>query len=435
MESTTRRPCRAVNRTTRHVAILMLFAGLLFGPASAAADDIVLRWNEIAARTATATSPFNQARVGAVVQLAVFEAVNAVTGDYEPYLDPPIVATAGASVKAAVVTAAHKVLTTYFTAPDTVALLDAARDADLATIQPGAAKTDGIAVGMAAAVAMITRRADDNSAPLTAIIPAPTQAGDYQLTTGCGAGVFYNWQNVTPFGISSAADFLLSPPPALTSNQYAKNFREVQAVGAAVSADRPEDRTAVARLYAATSPSFLLSMAARQIAAAKGTSLSENARALALMQMSVSDALVASFMNKYRYNHWRPETGIRNADADANGKTDGDPAFATFISTPCFPSYPSNHASGTNGGLEALRRVFGAAGHDFTITGSVLALGPLPAAVVTRHYTQLKQIAEDIDDARVYGGIHWRYDQVAGNVLGRAVATEVVKNNLRPVHP
>jgi hypothetical protein len=423
-----------MNRTLRQVATLLLFAGAVVSPAPARADDIVLRWNEIAAQTATATSPFNQARVGAIVQLAVFEAVNAVTGDYEPYLDTPIAAPSGTSVAAAVVTAAHKVLTTYFPAPATVAMLDAARDADLASIAAGP-RARGIAVGMAAADAMIARRAADGSAPLTAIVPTSTAPGDYQLTTGCAAGMFYNWQNVTPFGISSAADFLLSPPPALTSNGTAKDYVEVKSVGSATSADRPEDRTAIVRLYAISSPSFVLSMAARQIAAAKKTSLSENARALALMQMAINDALVASFMNKYHYNRWRPETGIRNGEADGNNKTVGDPLFATFITTPCFPSYPSNHASGTNGGLEALRRLFGAGGHDITITASVPALGSLPAAVITTHYSQLKQIADDVDDARVYGGIHWRYDQDAGNVLGRAVATAVVKNNLRPAHP
>ena len=151
--------------------------------------------------------------------------------------------------------------------------------------------------------------------------------------------------------------------------------------------------------------------------------------------MAISDALVASFMNKYHYNDWRPETGIRNGAADGDDRTEGDPAFTTFIPTPCFPSYPSNHASGTNGGLEVMRRLFGAAGHHITLTNSVPALGSLPPTVITRHYTQLGAIAADVDDARVYGGIHWRYDQDAGNVLGRAVATEVVKNNLRPVHP
>jgi hypothetical protein len=434
MHSSNRRPRRAVHRSIRHLAIAMLFVALVFGPATARADDIVLRWNAIAAQAATATTPFNQARVGAVVQLAVFEAVNAVTRNYESYLAVPPVADPGTSVDAAVVTAAHRVLTTYLP-PATIAMLNAARDPDLAPIPAGPAKTAGIALGMAAADAMLALRAADGSAPPTTIAPTSTQSGDYQLTTGCLSGAFYNWQNVTPFGISSAADFLLSPPPALTSNLYAKDYLEVQTVGAAVSADRQDDRTEVVRLYAGTSPSFALSTAARQIAAAKGTSISENARALALMQMAISDALVASFMNKYHYNRWRPETGIHNGETDSNGKTDGDSLFATLIPTPCFPSYPSNHASGTNGGLEALRRLFGAAGHDISITGSVPAPGSLPAAVVTRHYTQLKAIADDVDDARVYGGIHWRYDQAAGNVLGRAVATEVVKNNLRPVHP
>ena len=115
---------------------------------------------------------------------------------------------------------------------------------------------------------------------------------------------------------------------------------------------------------------------------------------------------------------WRPETGIRNGEADGNRKTDGDASFATFIPTPCFPSYPSNHASGTNGGLEAMRRLFGAAGHAITITNNVPALGSLPATVITKSYRQLKKIADDVDDARVYGGIHWRYDQDAGHVLG-----------------
>ena len=176
-------------------------------------------------------------------------------------------------------------------------------------------------------------------------------------------------------------------------------------------------------------------MATRQIAAQKGTSVSDNARALALINMAISDALVASFFNKYQYNLWRPETAIRNGAVDGNGKTEGDVGFATFIPTPCFPSYPSNHASGTNGGLEVMRRLFGAAGHNITITNNVPPLGALPAKAITESYTQLKQIADDVDDARVYGGIHFRFDQEGGNVLGRAVATEVVKNNLRPVHP
>ena len=130
-------------------------------------------------------------------------------------------------------------LTTYFPDPAVVAMLDAARDSDLAAIPDGPAKTAGIAVGMAAADAMIALRAADGSSPLTSIIPTSTMPGDYQLTTGCAAGLFYNWQNVTPFGIANASDFLLNPPPDLASNRYTKDYLEVKTVGAATSADRP----------------------------------------------------------------------------------------------------------------------------------------------------------------------------------------------------
>lgn len=423
----------AASRSVSRGSAIVLVAGLISGPATAGADDIVLRWNEIAARTATATSPFNQSRVAAIVQLAVFEAVNAITGEYEPYLNPATAPSPGASVEAAVTIAAHQVMTKYF--PGAAAALDAARHTDLAAIPDGPAKTAGMAVGMAAANAMIALRAADGSSPLVATIPTSTAAGDYQLTTGCAAALFYSWQNVTPFGIANAADFLLGPPPSLSSNQHAKDYLEVKTVGASTSTARPADRVDVVRLYAGSSPSFVLSMATRQIAAEKGTSVSGNARALALIHMAASDSLVASFLNKYHYNYWRPETGIRNGAADGNAKTEGDLDFSTLIPTPCFPSYPSNHASGTSAGLEAMRRLFGAAGHDITITNRVPALGSLPATVITKSYTQLKEIRDDVADARVYGGIHWRYDQVAGDVLGRAIATEVVKNNLRPVHP
>jgi hypothetical protein len=399
---------------------------------AAAAEDMVLKWNQIAAQTATATNPFQQARIMAITQIAVFEAVNAITGTFEPYLDPPIAAPASASVDAAAIAAAHRALTNYFTAPATVALLDAARDLDLAAIPNGAAKDAGIAAGLSAANAMILLRATDGSAtpPLTTL-PSSSLVGDYQLTTGCAASLFFNWSKVTPFAIRSPSDYLLPAPPALTSKRYAKDYYEVKAVGAGDSTDRPPDRAEVARLYAATSPNFALSMASRQILAENGWSPQKSARALALIMIGINDALIASFHNKYHYNLWRPETGIRDGALDGHPDTEGDGGFTTFIPTPCFPSYPSNHASGTNGGLEVMRRLFGAAGHDITITNNVPALGALPATVITKHYTQLKDIARDVDDARVYGGIHWRFDQVRGNELGRAVAAYVVKSYLR----
>jgi hypothetical protein len=164
---------------------------------------------------------------------------------------------------------------------------------------------------------------------------------------------------------------------------------------------------------------------------AENRSTSDNARALALLNMATSDSLVASFATKYHYNFWRPETAIRFLGDYGNAKTAPDPTYAPFISTPCFPSYPSNHASGSNGAAEILRRVYGEGGHAITITNPY---NPAVSSLTFPPYTTFNQMTADIDDARVYGGIHFRFDQVAGNVLGRAVATYVYKHNLRKVN-
>lgn len=415
----------AAGRNVFRISAAMLLVGLV-ATTTAARADVVLDWNAIAARTvAPGQSAFAQARYMAIVQLAVFEAVNAITGDYERYLAAPLAAPGGASAEAAAIAAAHRVLKNYFPANTAI---DTDRANSLAGIPDGQAKTDGIAVGEAAAAALIALRAADGSSPPGFFLPSSGVPGAWQTTPSCppAGGQFYQWKDVTPFGIASASDFLLPDPPELTSNQYAKDYLEVQTVGASNSTVRSAEESDVARLYAGSSPSFAISAAARQIAAAQGLSLSENARALALIMMGINDSLIASFYNKYHHNFWRPETAIR--------ATEPESGFVPFITTPCFPSYPSNHASGTNGGLEMMRRLFGAAGHDITFTNNVAALGGLPAKSVTRHYTQLKQIADDVDNARVYGGIHYRFDQDAGNDLGRAVATEIYKNNLRPLH-
>ena len=157
------RSLRGGARSILRASTAVLLAGLVSGPAPASAEDMVLKWNDVAARTAVVTSPYNQARVMAIVQLSVFEAVNAITGEYEPYLNPATAAAAGASVDAAVIIAAHRALTNYF--PAATVALDAARDLDLVAIPDGPAKTAGMAAGMAAANAMIALRAADGSAP------------------------------------------------------------------------------------------------------------------------------------------------------------------------------------------------------------------------------------------------------------------------------
>jgi membrane-associated phospholipid phosphatase len=415
----------------RTFGLCMLMATLLFGPAVAKADP-VLDWNVIAVDTAVANgqNPYAQARFAAIVQVAVFEAVNAITGDYRPYLGS-IVAPHGASANAAAVQAAYRVLSTYF--PTGASTLDPARASSLASIPDGQAKIDGIATGEAAANALIALRASDGSLPPQFKTPGPPVPGEWQATVSCpivngvASGIAFQWQNVTPFGIRSAKEFLLGPPPALRSNEYAKTYNEVMTVGSLDSTERPPDRSEVATYYAATSPTQAFNQAARQVAQEQRRSLSENARALALINMAISDSLVASFFNKYHYNFWRPETAIRAGGTDGNRKTDPDPDFLPFIVTPCFPSYPSNHGSASNAAAAVMRRLYGEAGHSMTLSNPAV-----PTIVL--QYTSFRQITNDISDARVYGGIHFRTDQDAGAVLGLAIGKAVYKHNLRPVH-
>jgi hypothetical protein len=397
-----------------------------------AGADVVLDWNAIAVNTAVANkqNPFAQARYAAIVQLAVFEAVNSITHEYQPYLGT-ITAPPDASPDAAAIEAAYQVLSTYFPASQPTLYADWTNS--MQSIPDGSAKTDGIATGDSAAAAMIALRVHDGSSPPEFYTPGPPVPGAWQATPSCpvvngvAVGIAFQWPNVTPFGIASASDFLLDPPPALTSNEYAKAYNEVMTVGSLNSTQRPQDRTNVALFYAASSPTQVFNQAAEQVAMAQGRSLPDNARALALINMAMSDSLVASFLNKYTYNFWRPETAIHGGDTDGNPNTAGDPNWAPFITTPCFPSYPSNHGSAGNGAAEVLRRVYGEDGHSITLTNPAVPN-------ITLQYTSFKQITDDISDARVYGGIHFRTDQVAGEHLGRAVGKTVYRHSLRPVH-
>ena len=414
----------------RILGLCTLMAALLLSAVARA--DVVLDWNVIAVDTAVTNgqNPFAQARSAAIVQLAVFEAVNAITGEYHPYLGT-IVAPPGASPEAAAIQAAYRVLSTYF-APS-ASTLDAERANSLASIPDGQAKTDGIATGEAAALAMIALRANDGSSPPQFKIPGPPVPGEWQATASCpivngiAVGIAFQWKNVTPFGIPRAREFLLDPPPVRASREYAKAYDEVMTVGSIDSTERPQDRANVALFYAASSPTQVFNQAVQQVAQERWHSLSENARALALVNMAMNDSLVASFLNKYHYNFWRPETAIHAGNKDGNPRTAGDPSFVPFITTPCFPSYPSNHGSAANGAAKILKRIYGEGGHSITLSNPAV-----PDIVL--QYKTFKQITDDISDARVYGGIHFRTDQVAGERLGKAIGKAEYKNNLRRMH-
>src|SRR3984885_5558653 len=384
-------------RTIKTFVLLCCSLGTLFGSAGAKADA-VLDWNAIAVNTAVANkqNPFAQARYAAIVQLAVFEAVNSITHKYKPYLGT-ITAPSDASPDAATIEAAYQVLSTYF--PASQPTLHADWTSSMQSIPDGPAKTDGIAVGDAAAAAMIALRTNDGSSPAEFYTPGPLAPGAWQATPSCpvmngvAVGIAFQWQNITPFGIRSASDFLLDPPPALTSGEYARAYNEVMTVGGINSTQRPPDRANVALFYAASSPTQVFNQAAEQVALEHRHSLSQNARALALINMAMSDSLVESFFNKYFYNFWRPETAIHAGDSDGNPKTTGDPNWAPFIVTPCFPSYPSNHGSASNSAAAILRRLYGEHGHSITLTNPAV-----PTIVL--QYTSFEQITDDISDAR-----------------------------------
>jgi hypothetical protein len=299
----------------------------------------------------------------------------------------------------------------------------------LAAIPDGRAEDDGVAVGEAAAASMIASRANDGSTPSQFYLPVTAEPGEWLPTPGCppAGGVLLHWGNVKPFGLRSGDQFRSGPPPALTTVEYATDFNEVKTVGAVNSADRPQDRTDVARFYAASPPTYVFSQVITQAGNEEGRSLSQNARAFALLMMSISDALVASQDTKYHYRFWRPITAIHGADTDGNPLTQRDDAWQPLITTPCFPSYQSAHATGSNAARRIAERLFGGEG-----ARSIFVANPAVPGV-SFHYTRFSEITDDIDDARVYGGIHYRFDQKAGGRQGKRVADYIFKTQLRPL--
>jgi hypothetical protein len=400
--------------------------GMLLSTAALSANDPVLEWNAIMINTTAAQNPVFQARFAAITQLAVFEAVNAIDKDFDPYLGT-VIAPATASAEAAAVAAAHAVLKNYF--PANASTLDAARSASLARIADGIPKQEGIAVGEAAAAAMIALRTGDGSAPPEFYVPASADPGEWQSTPSCppGGGVLLQWRNLRPFAIETTDQFRAAPPPALASWRYAHDYNEVKRVGGVGSMFRPQDRADVALFYAVTAPVPVWNAAASQVSVEQGRSVSENARVLALVNMAISDAQATVFETKYHYHFWRPETAIRAGDADGNLLTHGDPGFMPFVLTPCFPSYASGHGASSGAAREVLERVFGPRHH-------FIALSNPAVADVVLQYGTFRQMTRDIDDARVYGGIHFRFDQEAAAKLGRQVGAYVHRNTLRRRH-
>jgi membrane-associated phospholipid phosphatase len=267
---------------------------------------------------------------------------------------------------------------------------------------------------------------DGASGPPQFYLPTSAQPGDWQLTPACppAGGVLLHWQNVTPFGVRSSRQFRAPRPPPLVSSRYTQDFEEVMTVGAINSTGRPQDRADVAILYAVHLAGPVWNQVVRQVSAAQGTGLSANARAFALLNMAIADGLITVMETKYHYNFWRPETAIREAASDGNRATSPDPTFAPFVITPCHPSYPSAHATASYAARTIIEPIWGSDNHSI-----VMETPALPQIVLS--YSRLDQITTDIDDVRVYGGIHFRFDQVAGARQGIRIGEHIFRHHLR----
>ncbi len=414
--------CRSDRRRRRAVLATGAIVWVLGAPAAVHADAVT-DWNAIAQTTTAVSPPPLGARNLAIAQAAVFDAVNSIVGDYETYA-VNAAAPAGADAAAAAIGAAHYALVQLY--PAAQGALDTSFAVSLAAIPDGTAKTDGVAVGESVAQQILALRANDGSGT-----PAP-------YTPGSGPGVWIPtppafapallpwWGTVTPFLLESGDQFRPGDPPALTSGQYTRAFKETKTVGSS-TAPRTQDQMDVPRFWLPPGTQGW-NVAARQVAAAKGTTLSENARIFALLNMGGADAIIACWDTKFTYNFWRPVTAIRAADTDGNRATDADPTWTPFVVTPPFPEYVSGHACFAGAAKAVLERFFGRAS-DKNIA---LTSATLPG--VTRTYTSFRQIADEIDDARVWGGIHFRFSQELGRKLGKKVGRFGLTHHLRRVH-
>jgi PAP2 superfamily len=409
--------------TARRAVPPYLAALLLLSAAHAARADIVPDWNLITAnalQTAKAGTGLAHSRIYAMVHGAMFDAVNAIDRRYHSYA-ADLKAVPGASPDAAAAVAAHTVLVELY--PPQKDTFDATLAASLAKVQDGQAKADGIALGKAAAEKMLALRRNDGMSEKASYTPK-SGPGAWQLPPSANP-IGLQWGSVTPFTLKSTQDFRLPGPPPLTSARYAQDFNEVKAVGARSSVQRTPEQTAIATLW---EPPGTLSYnaALRAMPELKQKSMVEQARVFALLNMAGSDALIVGWRDKYLHLFWRPETAIRNADSDGNDATSPDTAWEGLRSPfPAHPEYPSGHALFTGVAETVLRDFFGTDRMTVTVTN--------PEAKITRSFASFSEIAQSVEDARVWTGIHFRSADIDGTAMGRRIAAYALKHCMRPI--
>jgi len=363
----------------------------------------------------------------ATIQLAVYDAVMAIEGGYEPFR-PAIRAPAGADVRAAAATAAWATARARVD-PSQYAYLDTQYAVYIAAIPEGAAKTDGVQVGQSAANAILTLRADDrvNKAVLYQCSSNPPPPGEFEPDGGCAtqpAGA--NVGQIRPFTFTDASQFRSDGPDPMTSGSWVEDFIETRDYGRRDSAFRSSEQTDIAYFWQVvnTHPAIV------SLAVNRGLNVRDAARYFAMVYTAAADANIAGFEAKYFYRFWRPRTAIPRADTDGNPDTDPDPTWTPLISVN-HPEYPSAHSFSSTAFTDAVARFFGTTKVTWTFTANP---GAIPGLVKTeRTYRDVNTLMREIYDARVWAGLHWRHSMMHGAQIGRKVAKHVCDNFFQPV--
>ena len=401
----------------RH-ATLLASAFAVFLLVTQARADVVTEWNAKAEAIGIEKQilPAFNARQMAILQVAVFEAVNAIERRYAPY-KLNLTAERSVSKEAAAAAAAHGVLLVFH--PERQAALDSALTASLAAIPDGDAKAKGVELGRKAAAEIIALRAKDGANEPENYRPH-TSAGVYVPTV---IPVFSHFPAVTPFAITSGTQFRPPAPPALDSEVWTRDVNEIRELGARNSTVRTAEQTEIGRFWLMTGPRSYNPIV-RQIAAVREMDVVDCARLMALVAIAGNDAIVAVMDAKYAYNLWRPVTAIRNADITGNKATPRDASWLPLADTPMHPEYPCAHCITSSAVGAVLMNLLGDKVPEFTLTSTTL-----PG--VTRKWTSVKAYNDEVAAARIYAGFHYRFSTIVGQEMGRKIGDLVVQTQLR----
>ncbi len=397
--------------------------------ADAVQSDVVLQWNEVAlgAIKADRTPPPRAARNLAIVHAAIYDAVNARGRTYRAYrVDARVDGEASAEAAAAV--AAHRTLVELY--PALVAQLDAALDASLENVPDGRAKQGGVALGQHVAEKILAWRAEDGSRHRVSYTPRLTTGLWRPTPPGYRDALLPQWRYMTPFAIPGTARFMPPAPPVLNSAAYAAAFNEVKELGARDNSRRTEEQTLIAQFWndgdGSVTPPGHWNQIAQTASRQRGLSLTENARLFALLNLSLADAGILCWEGKFAYSYWRPITAIREADRDDNPDTAPDRNWDSLLTTPPFPSYPSGHSTFSGAAATALAHFFGTDAVAFRI-------GSEGTAGAVRSFPGFWAAAQEAGRSRIYGGIHYEFDNQEGLRCGREMAEYIARHYLRPV--